>query len=207
MGESSEGGGGDAPGSTHAKPVENSDVKNEAKVERKLSTKGESLYLLLNLEKDATPHDIKKKYRQLALKYHPDKNPNNPEAAEMFKEINSAHKVLQDEEKKKIYDQYGSMGLKLAEQVGEENVNMYMKLQSPFAKCLAVFCCISTLCCFCCFCFCCCFNCCCGKCAPKAPDDDEFYDPEADNEEHGGPPPAYSEEGPGVHTEQPQSNK
>merc|ERR1719348_625230 len=138
----------------------------------RLSRVGESLYELLDVPKESTHEDIKKKYRKLALKYHPDKNPDNPEAAEMFKEINNAHKVLQDEEKKKIYDQYGSMGLKLAEQIGEENLGMYMKLQSPFAKFMAVFCCISTLCCFCCFCFCCCCNCCCGKCAPKAPDDE-----------------------------------
>ena len=68
------------------------------------------------------------------MKYHPDKNLNNPDAAEKFKEINNANKILQDEEKRKIYDQYGSMGLKIGEQIGEENLKAYMALQSPFAK-------------------------------------------------------------------------
>ena len=68
------------------------------------------------------------------MKYHPDKNPNNPEAAEKFKEINNANKTLQDEKKKEIYDEYGSFGLYLADQIGDENVKAYMAISSPFAK-------------------------------------------------------------------------
>uniref|UniRef100_A0ACB8FE35 DnaJ sub C member 5 n=1 Tax=Sphaerodactylus townsendi TaxID=933632 RepID=A0ACB8FE35_9SAUR len=73
--------------------------------------------------------------RKLALKYHPDKNPDNPEAAEKFKEINNAHAILTDVSKRNIYDQYGSLGLYIAEQFGEENVNTYFMLSSWWAKC------------------------------------------------------------------------
>lgn len=72
--------------------------------------------------------------RKLALKFHPDKNPDNPEAAEKFKEINNAHSILSDSTKKNIYDKYGSLGLYVAEQFGEENVNTYFVLSSWWAK-------------------------------------------------------------------------
>lgn len=72
--------------------------------------------------------------RKLALKFHPDKNPDNPEAAEKFKEINNAHAILSDATKKNIYDKYGSLGLFVAEQFGEENVNTYFVLSSWWAK-------------------------------------------------------------------------
>jgi len=72
--------------------------------------------------------------RKLALKFHPDKNPDNPEAADKFKEINSAHAILVDGTKRNIYDKYGSLGLYVAEQFGEENVNTYFVLSSWWAK-------------------------------------------------------------------------
>ena len=55
---------------------------------------GNSLYELLDIPKTSTAVDIKKKYRRLALKYHPDKNPDNAEAEEMFKKINQANSIL-----------------------------------------------------------------------------------------------------------------
>ncbi|KAG7283458.1 hypothetical protein CRUP_035251 [Coryphaenoides rupestris] len=73
-------------------------------------------------------------HRKLALKFHPDKNPDNPEAADKFKEINSAHAILVDGTKRNIYDKYGSLGLYVAEQFGEENVNTYFVLSSWWAK-------------------------------------------------------------------------
>ena len=68
------------------------------------------------------------------MKYHPDKNPNNPEATEKFKEINNANKILQDEKKKEIYDTYGSFGLYISDQIGEENMKAYFLMNSPLAK-------------------------------------------------------------------------
>ncbi|XP_020605856.1 dnaJ homolog subfamily C member 5-like [Orbicella faveolata] len=70
----------------------------------------------------------------MALKHHPDKNPNNPEATEKFKEVNHAHSILADPGKREIYDKYGSMGLYIAEQFGEENVKLYFRLNSGWCK-------------------------------------------------------------------------
>lgn len=142
------------------------------------------------------------------MKYHPDKNPDNPEAAEKFKEINNANSILNDETKRKIYDEYGSMGLYVSEQFGEESVKYYFLMSKWWFKVAASSPCWSechfaasahflpplnlvvpplpppqglVLCCtlFTCCCCCCCCCFCCGKCKP--PDDDENYqyvDPE-----------------------------
>ena len=70
---------------------------------------------------------------------HPDKNQGNEEATELFKQINHANSVLTDPTKKEIYDQYGSMGLHLASQIGEERFGTYLLLQKPWAKvCLII---------------------------------------------------------------------
>uniref|UniRef100_A0A096LUT4 DnaJ (Hsp40) homolog, subfamily C, member 5 gamma b n=1 Tax=Poecilia formosa TaxID=48698 RepID=A0A096LUT4_POEFO len=102
--------------------------------QRKMSRAGESLYVVLGLEKGATPDEIKRAYRKLALKYHPDKNPDNPAAAEKFKEINNANAILNDENKRKIYDEYGSMGLSVAEQFGEDGVKYYFLMSKCWFK-------------------------------------------------------------------------
>src|SRR5690606_19664214 len=60
------------------------------------------------VNKDATAEDIKKAYRKLARKHHPDLNPNDKEAVKLFQQINEAHEVLSDPEKRKKYDQYGA---------------------------------------------------------------------------------------------------
>lgn len=65
-------------------------------------------YQILGIGKDASPKEIKKAYRKLAAKYHPDKNPDDAVAEEKFKEINEAHEVLSDPEKRKKYDTLGA---------------------------------------------------------------------------------------------------
>ena len=64
-------------------------------------------YKTLGVDKNATPDEIKKAYRTLVKKYHPDLHPNDQAAAEKFKEINEAHEVLSDEKKRKNYDTFG----------------------------------------------------------------------------------------------------
>jgi molecular chaperone DnaJ len=68
-------------------------------------------YELLEVTKSADKSTIKKAYRQMAMKYHPDKNPDDSEAEERFKAINEAYQVLSDEEKRALYDRYGKAGL------------------------------------------------------------------------------------------------
>ena len=68
-------------------------------------------YDVLGLTKSATPEEIKKAYRQHAVKYHPDKNPGNHEAEEKFKEAAEAYEVLSDADKKAKYDRFGHEGL------------------------------------------------------------------------------------------------
>ncbi len=65
-------------------------------------------YKILGVDKNATKEEIKKAYKQLAKKYHPDLNPNNPESEKKFKEVNEAVSVLADDQKKSHYDQFGT---------------------------------------------------------------------------------------------------
>src|SRR5882724_5323732 len=64
-------------------------------------------YKILGVDKNASQEDIKKAYRKLARKLHPDLNPNDKEAHKKFQQINEANEVLNDPEKRKKYDQYG----------------------------------------------------------------------------------------------------
>ena len=65
-------------------------------------------YQILNIDKDANQEDIKKSYRQLALLYHPDKNP-SPDAEEKFKQISEAYQILSDPDKRSYYNQMGTV--------------------------------------------------------------------------------------------------
>ncbi len=68
-------------------------------------------YEILELSRTASGDDIKKAYRKLALKYHPDRNQGDKEAEEKFKQINQAYEVLSNDEKRSLYDKYGKAGL------------------------------------------------------------------------------------------------
>jgi curved DNA-binding protein len=71
---------------------------------------GRDYYAVLGVDKSATAEQIKKAYRKLAVKYHPDKNPGDKQAEERFKELSEAYAVLSDPEKKRQYDQFGQAG-------------------------------------------------------------------------------------------------
>uniref|UniRef100_A0A915DII5 J domain-containing protein n=1 Tax=Ditylenchus dipsaci TaxID=166011 RepID=A0A915DII5_9BILA len=137
-------------------------------------TKKKTLYEVLEIDKKATDDDIKKAYRKLALRYHPDKNLNGDiTKTEKFKEINYANAVLSNPEKKKLYDDYGDFGLKMMDQLGEERMAHFRVFMKPWVKVL-VMCglfvltagCFGCFCCCCCGCQCCC-NFCCGRYKPK----------------------------------------
>ena len=73
---------------------------------------GRDYYDILGVKKNASAEELKRAYRKLAMKYHPDRNPNRKEAEERFKEINEAYAVLSDKEKRKQYDTFGSEGFR-----------------------------------------------------------------------------------------------
>ncbi|MBU0594431.1 MAG: molecular chaperone DnaJ [Gammaproteobacteria bacterium] len=68
-------------------------------------------YEILGVNRDASDDEIKKAYRKLAMKYHPDRNPDNPKAEEHFKEAKEAYEILSDSGKRGAYDQYGHAGV------------------------------------------------------------------------------------------------
>src|SRR5260370_29124430 len=75
-------------------------------------------YEVLGLNRDASGEDIKKSYGRLAMKWHPDRNPDNPKAEEHFKEAKEAYEVLSDANKRPAYDQFGHAGVDPAAAAG-----------------------------------------------------------------------------------------
>ncbi|RMG10276.1 MAG: J domain-containing protein, partial [Deltaproteobacteria bacterium] len=92
----------------------------------------EDLYEVLGVSKGATDEEIKKAYRRLARKYHPDVNPGDKEAEERFKKISHAYDVLSDPEKRKLYDEFGHEGL--ASGFDPEKARAYRSWQSRRAR-------------------------------------------------------------------------
>lgn len=91
-------------------------------------------YEVLGVSKSATAEEIKKAYRKLAIKYHPDKNPGDKEAEEKFKEAAEAYEVLSDENKKARYDQYGHAGMGGAGGFGGGGFGGGMNMEDIFAQ-------------------------------------------------------------------------
>jgi DnaJ-class molecular chaperone len=69
-------------------------------------------YKILGVSREASPEEIKKAYRKLAKELHPDRNPDDKQAEERFKEVSAAYSVVSDSEKRKLYDQFGEIGLR-----------------------------------------------------------------------------------------------
>ena len=76
-----------------------------------MATTKRDYYEILGLKREAAPDEVKKAYRQFAVKYHPDKNPGNPEAEKKFREGAEAYEVLSDQAKRQRYDRYGHAGM------------------------------------------------------------------------------------------------
>eukprot|EP00527_Entomoneis_sp_CCMP2396_P002331 CAMPEP_0198148814 /NCGR_PEP_ID=MMETSP1443-20131203/43500_1 /TAXON_ID=186043 /ORGANISM="Entomoneis sp., Strain CCMP2396" /LENGTH=88 /DNA_ID=CAMNT_0043813639 /DNA_START=39 /DNA_END=301 /DNA_ORIENTATION=+ len=81
--------------------------------------RSEDYYEILGAPRGASEEELKKAYRKLAVKWHPDKNPNNEQATKNFQKIAEAYATLSDKKKRNIYDQYGKEGVDHADQTGE----------------------------------------------------------------------------------------
>ena len=76
-----------------------------------LTLAGSDYYKILGISRDASKDEIRRAYKRLSIKYHPDKNPGDDNAQKKFIEISNAYEVLSDEKKKNLYDRYGEEGL------------------------------------------------------------------------------------------------
>ena len=95
------------------------------------------LYEILGVSKQASNDELKKAYRKLALKYHPDKNPDNQEAEKKFKEAAEAYSVLSDQQKRSRYDQFGHAGVGIGDNTGQGGFSgggVHMNMEDIFSQ-------------------------------------------------------------------------
>jgi len=94
------------------------------------------LYETLGVSKQASNDEIKRSYRKLALKYHPDKNPDNQEAEQKFKDAAEAYAVLSDQQKRSRYDQFGHAGVGMGENPGQGGFSggIHMSMDDIFSQ-------------------------------------------------------------------------
>ena len=95
------------------------------------------LYDIIGVSKQASQDEIKKSYRKLALKYHPDKNPDDKEAEKMFKEAAEAYAVLSDTNKRSRYDQFGHAGVGMGDAPGQGGFSgggIHMSMDDIFSQ-------------------------------------------------------------------------
>ena len=92
------------------------------------------LYEIIGVDKDATDNEIKKAYRKIAMKYHPDKNPEDTEAERKFKESAEAYSVLSDKQKRRQYDQFGHAGVGLGDAPGSAGFHGNMSMEDIFSS-------------------------------------------------------------------------
>src|ERR1700739_4707859 len=90
------------------------------------TTQNKDYYGMLGVKKTATAEEIRKAFRKLARKYHPDVNPGDKKAEEKFKEISEANDILSDEKKRKVYDQLGFY----SDQIDPAQAEAYARQQS-----------------------------------------------------------------------------
>lgn len=96
-------------------------------------------YEVLGLERTASKDDIKKAYRKLAIKYHPDRNPDNQDAEERFKEATDAYEVLSNEQKRQAYDQFGFAGVEGMGAGGHDYSSVFRDFEDIFGDFSSIF--------------------------------------------------------------------
>ena len=96
-------------------------------------------YSTLGVSKNATAEDIKKAYRKLAIKYHPDKNPGDKNAESQFKKVSEAYEVLSDDKKRQMYDQFGAEALKSGRMGGAAGAKGFSSMEEALRTFMGAF--------------------------------------------------------------------